>query len=186
VSNTTSIVDFSIPLTTFLTTAISDGTWADVFGDLKFDRVGYEAAASQIAAAGGQLWSNGLDDMFKSVWALNPGRKDYTLSTSGAVTDSQVIATLDTNGDLWRIAGIVTGRSASTGEVASARIGGHFYRDGGTVLPLDVTHTIVQVGFATVDAELDIDGDDVVVLVTGEAGFDITWHVRIDHAEQIS
>ena len=185
-SNPTSLIDFSIPLATFLATAKGDATWAQILSDVKTDRVGYEVPASGCSVAHGQLIANAFDDFLKLVYAQSPGRKDYSLSTIGAVTDEQVLATLGVDGELWRISGIVTGRTATAGEVASAQIGGHFYRSGGTVFPLDVTHTIVEVGLVAVDAELVVATDDVKVLVTGIAGKTITWHTRIDYAEQIS
>jgi hypothetical protein len=60
--NPTSVIDFTVTLTDFLATAVSDGTWEDILDTLKFDEVGEEAAASQIDGAGGQLWSNMVDD----------------------------------------------------------------------------------------------------------------------------
>lgn len=185
-SSTSTIFDFSVPLATWLADTYDDATYADVFQALKYDRVGYEAAASQLVAGAGQLWSNGVDDFILYVYAHNPGRKDYTLSTSGATTDSQLLATLDTNGQLWRIEGIVTGRTATQGEVVSCKIGGHYYRAAGSVSTLDLTHTVARATLASADADIVVTGDNVSVVCTGEAAKDITWHVRITMAEQIS
>jgi len=55
-------VTFNISLDAFLATAVSDGTWADVFQTAKVDDVA--TPASQIKDYGGRLWSNGIDDLF--------------------------------------------------------------------------------------------------------------------------
>lgn len=185
-ANATSKIDLTIPLATFLAQVEGDGTIADVIDDLKVDRTGYEVNASGISVAGGQRWANLVDDFIQKVYALNPGREDYALQTVGAVSTTQTIATLAVDGDLWRIGGIVTGRTSTAAEVVSARIDGHFYRSGGTVLPLDPTHAIVQLGLAGVDAALVIATNDVQVQVTGIGGKTIDWSVRINYAEKIS
>jgi hypothetical protein len=61
-SNPTSVIDFDVTLADFLATAVSDGTWDDILDTLKFDEVGNEAAATEVDGAGGQLWSNMVDD----------------------------------------------------------------------------------------------------------------------------
>lgn len=185
-SSASTIFDFSIPLSTWLATAYDDATYAAAFQTLKYDRPGYEANASQQAAGAGQFWSNGVDDFILFVYAHNPGLKDYELSTSGAVNDEVVIATLDTNGQLWRVEGFVTGRTTTDAEVVSCKVGGHYYRAAGSVNSLDTTHTVVRVTLASADCDLVVDGNDVKLRATGEAAKDITWHARITLAEQIS
>jgi|GEM_PF-5537163 len=59
-------IDFNQTLSSFLATAVSDGTWADVTDALKVDDVA--AAATDITANAGQLWGNVMDDMFKATW----------------------------------------------------------------------------------------------------------------------
>ena len=120
------------------------------------------------------------------VYGLNPGRKDHTLQTVGALTDNVVLATLTTNGQLYRISGSATGRTATDGEVASARFGGHFFRDAGIVTKLDPTHTIIETApLAGIDLDLDISTDDVRVLATGIGGKTVDWAIRVDVVEEI-
>ena len=47
-ANTPGVVDFSIPLATFLATVVSDGNYADIIDDLKTDDVGNEADATRL------------------------------------------------------------------------------------------------------------------------------------------
>ena len=60
--NTVNAFDFDNSLALFLVGAVGGGTYSDILETLKFDEVGNEATAAQIAAAGGQLWSNLEDD----------------------------------------------------------------------------------------------------------------------------
>ena len=60
--NTTNAFDFTVPLSTFLASSISDGTYSDLLETLKFDEIGNEAQATDIPSAAGQLWSNLADD----------------------------------------------------------------------------------------------------------------------------
>lgn len=61
----TPILIDSETLAQFLAKSVSDGTYSDVIETVKTDEAGKEAAASQIAVAAGQLWSNLGDDLFK-------------------------------------------------------------------------------------------------------------------------
>ena len=187
-SNPTNKFDFSITLAAFLATVEGDGTIADVLDVLKTDRVGYEANASAISVAAGQRWSNLVDDFIEKVYELNPGRKDYNaIETIGAVNTDTVIATLATNGDAWRIGIVITGRTATDGELVSARAEGHFYRDAGTVNVLDPIHTVLATApLSGGDADLVIVGDDVILRATGVAAKTIGWHARVEYAEQIA
>lgn len=68
-ANPTSIFgDFATRYDSFLTQAVSDGTNASLFQVLKKDEIGKEAPASLIFQAGGQLWSNGVDDFISSAY----------------------------------------------------------------------------------------------------------------------
>ncbi len=66
--NTVNAFDFDDSLAVFLAGAVSDGTFSDVIVTLKFDEIGNEALASQIDAAGGQLWSNVFDDYLQATY----------------------------------------------------------------------------------------------------------------------
>lgn len=67
-SNPTSPIDFSMPLATFLSQIVSDGTYGDIIQVPKMDETGRTAAASRIRESAGQLWANLMDDMFKAMW----------------------------------------------------------------------------------------------------------------------
>lgn len=70
-ANTTSSISYlTEDLATFLAKSVSDGTYADIVQTLKTDQVGEEAAATQIAIAAGQLWSNVEDDFFLASYPL--------------------------------------------------------------------------------------------------------------------
>jgi len=171
-------VDFTITFSDFLATAVSDGTWADVLQTEKIDRPGQEAPATAIREFSGQLWANFHDNFVEDVWTLNQGLDDHDLDTSGAVTDSVTLATLTVDGDAYSITAEVVAKTATAGEVVIAQVGGLFYRTGGTVLVLNPTHVVNQVGLVGVDADLVINADDVDATVTGIAGKDIAWTVH--------
>jgi hypothetical protein len=186
-ANGSNAFDFSITLADFLATVVGDGTNASIVQALKTDKAGFAVPASGISVASGQLWSNRVDDFILKIYELNPGRKDHALTTVGALTASVVLATLTTNGDVWRIGGVATGRTATAGEVASARFEGHFYRAAGVVSLLDPVHTVVTTApLAGVDIDLDISGNDVRILATGIGGKTVTWTIRVDEAVEIS
>lgn len=186
-ANGSNVFDFTIPWATFTATSISDGTYSDVFVSTKVDRVGYEVAATSVTVAHGQIWSNGVDDFISRVYQLNPGREDYTgIQTVGAVNATQDLATIDADGEVWRMAAVVTGSTSTAGEVASAHISAHFYRSGGTVSILDPVHTIVTTaGLAGADADFTISADVVRITFTGIGGKTIDWDARVDYVEQI-
>lgn len=184
-ANSPNSIDLSIPLATFLATAVDDGTYSDIIETLKFDRAGQEAAATQQDEFSGQLWSNLQDDMFLTLYALNQGRRDYELDTVDAATDSDTLATLAVDGDAYNIEAMVIAKTATDGEVVHARLGGLFYRTGGSVLVMAPTKTLSQVGLAGVDANLVISGDDVNLEVTGAVGFTIAWTGRVTTVQEL-
>ena len=59
-ANPSNIFDGFPPFASFTGTAVSDGTYSDVFVTPKVDATA--AAATEIAANAGELWSNGFDD----------------------------------------------------------------------------------------------------------------------------
>lgn len=70
-SNLSNVFDFAgEDLATFLAKVVSDGTYDDVLDELKTDRPGFEAPASSISTASGQLWSNMVDDFIESAYPL--------------------------------------------------------------------------------------------------------------------
>ena len=75
-SNTTNVFDFvARTLAQHLAqpaplTGPSDGTYGTVTDDLKTDAPGFEAPATAIPVAGGQLWSNMVDDFVKAAYPL--------------------------------------------------------------------------------------------------------------------
>lgn len=185
-ANGTNAFDFSVKLQDFLAQAIDDGTYADIINALKIDKAGFIAPATGITVASGQLWSNVVDDFMQRVYGLNPGRKDYTLATVGALTSNVVLATLTADGQLYRIKGEATGRTGTDAEVASVKFSGHFYRDSGVVNVIDPIHTIVETApLAGIDLDLDIDSDDVRLLATGIGGKNVGWAIRVELVEEI-
>lgn len=105
------------------------------------------------------------------------GAKNYDLDTNGAVTDSETLATLSSDGDAYYVETTVVGKTSSAGEVVVAEASGVFYRAGGTVLKLAPVHTVSEVGLAGADADLVINSDDVDLTVTGVAAKVIAWTV---------
>lgn len=66
-ANPVNVFDFTNEdLATFLAKSVSDGTYNNVFGTLKVDQTGEDAAATQIIEKIGQLWGNALDDFVLS------------------------------------------------------------------------------------------------------------------------
>jgi hypothetical protein len=55
-------------LAAFLAKPVSNGTYADVFGTLKFDQAGEEASATEIQQYAGQLLGNGVDDFIQAAY----------------------------------------------------------------------------------------------------------------------
>lgn len=99
-ANATNQVDYAAEdLATFLAKAVSDGTYADVVGDLKVDAGGNGAAASDIASSVGQLWGNLVDDFFQSsypfVRAVATGNLTGPIEIAG---DLDVTGNLDLSG----------------------------------------------------------------------------------------
>ena len=77
-ANSPSNIDFSVPLSTFLATAVSDGTWSDVISTAKVDEASNPATATAIRLYAGQLWSNLMDDLLLALYSLNEGAKVYS------------------------------------------------------------------------------------------------------------
>jgi len=76
-------VTFTISLADFLATAKDDGTWADIFQTAKTDDVA--TPASQIKDYAGQLWGNGIDDLFlASYQQLYKGAKLWSVADAAA------------------------------------------------------------------------------------------------------
>jgi len=85
-ANTVNVFDFqNESLAQFLAKAVSDGTYADVVQALKVDQSGEEAAATQIATAAGQLWSNMADDFVIAAYPLLASLADGTVPSSRLV-----------------------------------------------------------------------------------------------------
>lgn len=187
-ANSPSNIDFSVPLSTFLATAVSDGTWSDVISTTKVDEAGSPAPASQIRLYAGQLWSNLMDDLLLSLYSLNEGAKVYSQTTADATpVDVGTLATLATDGDTFAIRVQVSARTnaAAGGEVLDAEVGGLYYRASGVVLVTNPTASTSRVGLTTASAELVISGDDVILRVTGEAATDIGWTARAVEVREI-
>jgi hypothetical protein len=188
VANSPSNIDFSVPLSTFLATAVSDGTWSDVISTTKVDEASNPAPASQIRLYAGQLWSNLMDDLFLALYSLNEGAKVYSQTTPDATpVDVGTLATLPADGDTFAIRVQVSARTdaAAGGEVLDAELGGLYYRASGVVLVTNPTASTSRVGLTTAAAELVISGDDVVLRVTGEAATNIGWTARAVEVREI-
>jgi hypothetical protein len=88
-SNPTNV--FDIPgetLAQFLAKPVSDGTYGDVANLLKTDAPGFEAPATTIVTAGGQLWSNMVDDFILAAYPILKG------VTAGLPPRKQTIPTI--------------------------------------------------------------------------------------------
>ena len=84
-ANSPSVIDFNIRLADFLATVVGDGTWEDIFNALKIDKTGFEADATDIDAAAGQLWGNAMDDFFQAVYQrMYKGAKFWTFADATA------------------------------------------------------------------------------------------------------
>lgn len=187
-ANSPSNIDFSVPLSTFLATAVSDGTWSDVISTTKVDEASNPAPASQIRLYAGQLWGNLMDDLLLALYSLNEGAKVYSQTTPDATpVDVGTLATLPTDGDTFAIRVQVSARTdaAAGGEVLDAELGGLYYRASGVVLVTNPTASTSRVGLTTAAAELVISGDDVVLRVTGEAATNIGWTARAVEVREI-
>lgn len=71
-ANPSTIIDFSVSWADFIATAVSDGTYSDVFVSAKTD--GVNAAATDIPVAAGQRWANGVDDFIAATYPHFEGR----------------------------------------------------------------------------------------------------------------
>lgn len=187
-ANPTSVIDFSIPLATWLSSAVSDGTWSNVAQDLKVDEPGQAAPATAISTAAGQLWANMVDDFILNVYGINQGAKSYETTTADAVPVSlATLATLTTDGDAYRIQVEAQGKTdaAGGGEVLDATLGGLYYRTGGAVLVLNPVSSVSRVGLTTAAPALVVVGDDVTLNATGEAATNIKWTARAVEVREI-
>jgi len=188
-ANPTSVIDFSIPLATFLSTPVSDGTWADVIQTTKVDEPGQAAAATQIEVAAGQLWSNLADDFFLALYEINQGAKVYSTTTGDAIPAVlSTLASLASDGDAFSITAQVQGKTDNPagGELLDSSLGGVFYRTGGSVFVLNPTSTVSRVGLTTATPALVISGTDVSIQVTGEAATNIRWTARTIEVREIA
>lgn len=187
-ANTPSNIDFAVPLSTFLATAVSDGTWSDVVSTTKVDDASNPAPASQIRLYAGELWANLMDDLLIALYSLNEGAKVYSQTTADATpVDVATLATLPADGDTFSIRLLASARTDAVagGEVLDSEIGGLYYRSSGVVLVTNPTASISRVGLTTAVAELVISGDDVILRVTGEAATNIGWTVRAVEVREI-
>ncbi len=175
-ANPTSKIDFSIPLATFLATAISDGFFSDILQQLKVDDPGEEADATDIDAAGGQLWSNIVDDFMLETYAPLQGAEDRTVNTVDATPDAFTVFTLAADADAVYIRIRVAARTAAVSEILEAEVAGTFYRTAdGFVSVLNPISSQSDVGLAGATVVLAPSGNDVVVTLTGLGGTPIEW-----------
>jgi hypothetical protein len=87
-SNPTNVFDFAgETLAQFLAKPVSDGTYGDVTDTLKIDQPGFEAQATEIQVAAGELWSNMVDDFILAAYPLIKG------ITSGLPPRKEIIPT---------------------------------------------------------------------------------------------
>lgn len=174
-------LDYRIPLATFLATAVSDATWFDVIQKLKNDEPGKEAAASDIDEAGGQLWSNLVDDSWLEQYRIHEGAGLVSVDTTNATPIVTAIDTLTADGNAAYIRITVTARDTTTdGNVLEASFGGTYYRTGGAVLVANPITNVTIAGFTTASAAIGVSGDIVQVTLTGEAATNISWDITID------
>jgi len=187
-ANPTSVIDFSIPLSTWLASAVSDGTWSNVAQDLKVDEPGQAAPATAISTAAGQLWANMVDDFILNVYGINQGAKSYeTTTTDAAPVTLATLATLSSDGDAYviRVEAQAKTDAAAGGEVLDAAVAGVYYRTGGVVLVLNPTATVSRVGLTTAAPALVVVGDDVTLTATGELATNIKWTARAVEVREI-
>ena len=84
--NGTNAFDFGASLSTFLGSPVSDGTWSDVVVTLKADSIDQTAKATDIANAGGQLWSNLVDDFIRATYpSFHLAAKVWRVATETAL-----------------------------------------------------------------------------------------------------
>ena len=175
-ANPTSKIDFSIPLATFLATAISDGFFSDILQQLKVDDPGEEADATDIDAAGGQIWSNIVDDFMLETYTLLQGAEDRTVNTVDATPDAFTVFTLAADADAVYVRARIVARSAAVSEILEAEVAGTFYRTAdGFVSVLNPINTLAQVGLGASTVVLAASGNDVVLTVTGEVATPLEW-----------
>ena len=182
-----STLDYSIALTTFLATTVDDATFASIVQVLKKDEPGKIAKASEIPLAGGQLWSNLVDDAFLELYRIHQGAKLYTTDTTTATpVDIATIDTLTTNGDAAYMRATVTARDgANPGNLVEVQLGGTFFRDSGTVSVMNPISTVARVGFTTATASLFVSGDTISARVTGEAATNIDWVFTVNESRRL-
>ncbi len=187
-ANPTSVIDFSIPLATWLSSAVSDGTWANVAQDLKVDEPGQAAPATAISTAAGQLWANMVDDFILNVYGINQGAKAYETTTTDATPVTlATLATLSADGDAYVIQVEAQGKTdaAAGGEVLDATLGGLYHRASGSVLVLNPVSSVSRVGLTTAAPALVVVGNDVTLTATGELATNIKWTARAVEVREI-
>lgn len=181
-------LDLTIPLADFLADFVSDGTWANVLTDLKADALGEEAAASDIAAAAGQLWSNQMDNMFLEMYRIHQGNTLFSTSTVDATPVTVgTIDTLTADRDAAFVRVTVTARApGSDAFVLEQSLGATFYRAGGTISQLNPINPVSRVGLTTAISEFLITGNVIAVQVTGEAATGLNWAVTVDKSRRLA
>jgi len=189
-ANAVSKCDFTIPWATFLATAIGDGTFADILSTLKTDEPGEIADATDIEFYCGQLWSNLGDDFLAAVYQNHPGLKSYThASTNATPTAAITFPTYTADGETWRYEGIATAsEDGSAANRASCKFSATIVRTATTVFTiLDPVSTVVDSGLPAMACALAQVGatNDIALYITGIAGTNITWNIRVTMAEQV-
>ena len=121
-ANSPNLIQRTTTLATFLATAISDGTYSDVIETIKVDAAGQEAAATDIADAGGQLVANLWDDttlrvieMYDrgtKVWLVADATERDALGSDDDLAANDLAFQADTTGILYCVS--VDGGAAST------------------------------------------------------------------------
>jgi hypothetical protein len=82
------LITRSVSLADFIATAVSDGTYSDVIVTEKTDAAGQEAAATDIAENGGQIWSNLVDDSVQRVIEMYDRGTKLWLPANAAARDA--------------------------------------------------------------------------------------------------
>lgn len=128
--NPTNAFDFDVSLATFLAAPISDGSNADLLVTLKVDEIGQGAVATKIAEAGGQLWSNVLDDYVQAtypsfhlatkVWRVANESALVAIGTDNSLAVDDIGYTSDDH-QLW-YATSVSGPNSSTWALLPVRV----------------------------------------------------------------
>jgi hypothetical protein len=118
VANSPSVITRSTSLADILALAVSDGDYGDVVETTKTDPAGEEAAATDIAEHGGQLWANLIDDATKIVIANN-----YLGVKLWSVADATERDALGSDDDL-EVDDLAFKRDDTTIQVCTAVLGG--------------------------------------------------------------